>query len=269
MEYQKIIGLLGNVSDNKLPKFITKKWTEIYDESDETYNINKYVRFKTPQLRYDLCDWNHVYIVVTGKIIITNSNNNAYDKKVTVKNNAPFFSCMLRTNNTLIDDCQDLDIVMPLFNFLYYSKNYQKTSGLFWNYYRDEPNFGAENGFNYSIKDSESLNYKTSLTEKLEGNNTEVENIKISIPLKYLSKFFRMLDILLINCEVSFDLKWSKNCVLTSQATTPAGDDTVANPAVIVPTNSEFNITDCKLCVPVVTLSTEYENKLYQKLKEC
>ena len=146
---------------------------------------------------------------------MTNPNNNAYDRKLTLKNNAPLFSCVLRINNTLIDDCQDLDIVMPLFNLLYYSKNYQKTSGLFWNYYRDEASFGAENGFNYSIKDSESFNYKTSLTGNLEGNNTELENIKIAIPLKYFNNFFRILDILLINCEVSLDLKWSKNCVLT------------------------------------------------------
>ena len=62
-------------------------------------------------------------------------------------------------------DCQDLDIVMPLFNLLHYSKNYQKTSGSLYNYYRDEPNSGAENGINYSIKDSKSFDYKTSLTE--------------------------------------------------------------------------------------------------------
>ena len=58
MEYQKIIRLLVNVSDNKLPKFTTKKRIEIFDESDGTYNINKDVRFKTPQLRSNLCDWN-------------------------------------------------------------------------------------------------------------------------------------------------------------------------------------------------------------------
>ena len=137
-----------------------------------------------------------------------------------------------------------------------------------WNYYRDEPNSGAENNFNYSIKDSKSFNYKKGLIRKLEGNNTESQDIKIALPLKYLSKFFRSLEIPLLNCEVSLDIKWSKNCVLTLQATRPAGADSAANPAVTVPTNAEFSITDCKLNVSVITLSTEYENKLSQMLKE-
>ena len=109
--------------------------------------------------------------------MMTNPNNNAYDQKLALKNNGPFFSCVLRINNILIDDYQDLDIVMPLFNLLCYSKNYQKTSGSLYNYYKDEPNSGAENGFNYLIKNSESFKYKTSLTGKLEGNDTELENI--------------------------------------------------------------------------------------------
>ena len=91
---------------------------------------------------------------------------------------------------------------MPMYNLLYYSKNNRKTTGL-WNYYRDEPNTGAEGGINYSIKDSESFNYKTGIVEKLENNENELENIKIVVPLKYLSKFFRALDIPLINSEFS------------------------------------------------------------------
>ena len=77
------------------------------------------------------------------------------------------------------------------------------------------------------------------------------------------------MDIPLINSEVSLDLKWSKNCVLTSKATRETDSD--ADPVVLAinsPTNAEFSITDCKLYVPVVTLSAENENKLYEKLKE-
>ena len=177
---------------------------------------------------------------------------------------------MTRTNEKcLIDDCQDLDIVMPLYNLLYYSKNYQKTTGSLWNYYRDKPNSGVENNVDYSIKDSEPFNYKTSLTGKLEGNNTELENIKIAVPLKHLSKFFRSLKIPLINCDVSLDLKWSENCVLTSKAYREADPD--ADPAVVGinnPTNAEFTFTDCKLYVPVVSLPALHENILYRKLKE-
>ena len=87
--------------------------------------------------------------------------------------------------------------------------------------------------------------------------------------LKYLGKFLRSLQIPLANCEISLDLKGSKNCVLTRKATREAVPD--ADPAVIGinnPTHAKFDITDCKLYVPVVTLPTEYENKLYQMLKE-
>ena len=244
MGYQKIINLLGNISNKQLPKYVTRKYIEVFNQSDGTYNVNKDIRFKAPELRSDLCDWEDAYIVVTGKITVTNPNNNAYDKKLALKNNAQFFSDVLRINEELIDDCQDLDIAMPLYNLLYYPKNCQKTSGSLWNYYRDEPNSGAENNFNYSIKDSKSFDYKTSLTGKLENNNEKLENIKIAVQLKYLSKFFRSLEIPLINCEVSLDLKWSKNCVLTSQATRSAQG---GNPAITVPKNAEFSITDCKL----------------------
>ena len=138
-----------------------------------------------------------------------------------------------------------------------------------WNYYRDEPNSTVENGINHSIKDSKSFDYKTSLIGKLEGNKTELQDVKIAVPLKYLSKFIRNLQVPLINCEISLNLKWNKNCTLTSQVTRDADPD--ANPpvdAINNPTNAEFSITDCKLHVPVITLSTEYENKLYQMLRE-
>ena len=70
----------------------------------------------------DLCDYNDAYIV-------TNPNNNAYDKKLALKNNAPFFSCITKINNKLTENVEDLDVVMPLYNFLYYSKSYRKITG--------------------------------------------------------------------------------------------------------------------------------------------
>ena len=136
MEYQKIINLVGNTSD-QVPRYVTKKWVEIYGRSGGTYNTNKEIRFKTPMLRNDLCDYNEAYIVVTGKITVINQNDNAYDKKLALKNNAPFFICISKINGTLIDNAEDLDVVMPLYNLLYYSKNYRKTTGSLWNYYRD------------------------------------------------------------------------------------------------------------------------------------
>ena len=79
MEYQKIENLLGNIVGR--PKFKTKKYIEVFDQSDGTYNVNKDIRFKTPQLRSDLCDWESAYIVVTGKITVTDPDDDAYDKK--------------------------------------------------------------------------------------------------------------------------------------------------------------------------------------------
>ena len=81
---------------------------------------------------------------------------------------------------------------------LEYSKNYSKATESFWNYYRDEPNSGANNNINYSVKDSKSFDYKASITGKLEGNNTEKEH-EIVVPLNYLSNFWRILDVPFIN----------------------------------------------------------------------
>ena len=82
-----------------------------------------------------------------------------------------------------------------------YGKKYKKATGSLWNYYRDEPNSYAVGNINYSIKDSK-YNYKTSITGKLESNNAEKDDVEIVVPLKYLSKVWRTLDIPLINCEV-------------------------------------------------------------------
>ena len=151
-------------------------------------------------LRSDLCDFSDAYIVVKETFTVTDPNNDAYDKKLAFKNNAPFVSCISKINNILIDNAEDLDIVMPMYNLLEYSKNYSKTTGSLWNYYRDEPNRGANNNINYSIKDSKSFDYKTSITGKLEGNNTEKE-VEIVVPLTHLSNFWRTIDIPLINSE--------------------------------------------------------------------
>ena len=156
-----------------------------------------------------------------------------------------------------------------MYNLLKYSKNSRKATGSLCNYYRDEPNSGTEGNINYSVKDSESFKYKTSIIGKLENNENELEGVKIVMPLKYLRSFFRTLDLPLINCEVLLNLRWSKNCVLISKATREADPDTdPATIAINIPTNAVFSITDCKLYVPVVTFSVGNENKLYEQLKE-
>ena len=269
MEYQKITNLLGTTID-EIPRFITKKWVEVHDQSgsaEDRYKPSKQIRFKTSMLRSDLCDFGDAYIVVKGTITVTNPDNNVYDKKLAFKNNAPFVSCISKINNTIIDNAEDLDVVMPIYNLIEYSKNYSKTTGQFWNYYRDEPNSGVNNNINYSIKDSKSFNYKTSITGKLEGNDTGKE-AEIVVPLKHLSNFWRTLDMPLINCEINLILTWSENCVITSKATREADPD--ADPAVDAtnnPTNEKCEKNDMKLYFPVVTLSTENDKTLLEQLR--
>ena len=109
---------------------------------------------------------------------------------------------------------------MSMYNFIEYSKNYLKISRSIWNYYRDEPNSGTggtDNNINYSIKGSKSFDYKTSIIGKL-GDNNRTKNTEIVVPSKYLSNFWRTIDIPLINCEVSLTLPWSKSCIINSKA---------------------------------------------------
>ena len=82
MEYQKIINLLGTTLD-EVPRFITKKWVEVHDQSgsaDDRYKPNKQIRFKTSMLRSDLCDYSDAYIVVKGTITVTRLDSVMYEK---------------------------------------------------------------------------------------------------------------------------------------------------------------------------------------------
>ena len=128
----KITNLLGKLDKDKIPKFATIKWIEIFDQSNGTYNTNKDIRFETPQIRYDLCDFNDAYIVVIGNITVTNPGNNfiGYDRKVALKHSAPFFNCVLKINNQLIEDAQDPDIVNPMYNMLISLKTSEKQQDL-------------------------------------------------------------------------------------------------------------------------------------------
>ena len=124
------------------------------------------------------------------------------------KNNAPFISCISKINNALIDNAQELDIVMPMYNLIRSGKNYSKITVTLWNYYRDEPNNGTEANINYTIKGSKSFDYKTNITGRLESKNTEKE-VEITVPLKHLSHFWRTLDVSLINCDINLIFTWS------------------------------------------------------------
>ena len=143
MEYQKIITLLDNASDQP-SKFGTKNWIEINDDIRGAYSPNKQIRFKTAMLRSSLCDFSDAYILVKGNITVNNTAgagaaaNNA-NKKVIFKNCAPFTNCISKINNTQIDNAEYINIVMPMYNLRVYNDNYSKTSGSSWQYCKDIP----------------------------------------------------------------------------------------------------------------------------------
>ena len=150
MEYQKIANLLDNAS-NQPSKFRTKNWVEINDESRGTYTGSD-IKFKTTMLRSNLCDYADAYILVKGTITITGAGNDAAarqaderNKGVIFKNCAPFTKCISKINDAEIDNAQDIDIVMPMYNLIEYSNNYSKTSGSLWQYYKDESNDNLAN----------------------------------------------------------------------------------------------------------------------------
>ena len=151
---------------------------------------------------------------------------------------------------------------MPMYNLLYYSKNFRKTKGSFWNYYPDMP--GLEYAGNnerkrilYPISNnySKRFDYKTKLVGSLPDGEDELENIKIVVPLKNLSNFMFNLDFSIINSEIELTLKWTEECVLTEKAKREAkplipaqgsNAEVPAVPAVNVPSDLKFSITDCK-----------------------
>ena len=199
-------------------------------------------------LRSNLYDYADAYILVKGMITIAGARDDDAEKRldernkgVAFKNCMPFTKCIIRINNTDIDNAQNIDIVMPVYNLIEYSDNYSKTSGSLWQYYKDDPND--------NITQSESFKSKIKITGKTPaaGNTKDVE---IIVPLKYLSNFWRTLEMPLINCEVNLILTWSKDCVISSAT----GE-------------TKFAITETKLYVPVVTLSAQDNAKLLQPLK--
>ena len=269
----------------KLSKFVTREYVRV-NSLLNTYNENKSIRFKTPMLRSNLYDYSDAYILVKGTITVTapgviNDANNIRDKRnrpLILKNNVRFVSCITRINGELIEDVNDLDIVIPMYNLLEYSKNYRKTIGSLYNYYRDELSDDADdNNFdNIKVVNSNTFKYKNKITgntynvdagvDGCDVNKTGKQEIELAIPLKYLGNFWRALNIPLISCEVSLELKWNKNCVITSleKRQVDAGPPVVRDNS---PTGASLAINDCKLYIPVVNLSKDDEIKLLTNLK--
>ena len=162
-----------------------------------------------------------------------------------------------------------------MYILLGYSKNYRKTIGSLYNYYRDELSDDADdNNFdNIKVVNSNTFKYKNKIigntynvnacADGYDVNKNGTQEVELAIPLKYLGDFWRALNIPLISCEVSLELKRNKNCVITSLEQRDIGGGNRDN----APTGATLSITDCKLYVPAVTLSKDDEIKLLTNLK--
>ena len=207
-------------------------------------------------LKSILCDYSDAYILAKGTISVNNTaaagvavNND--DKKVIFKNCAPFTNCISEINNTQIDNAKDIDTVMPVYNLIEYSDNYAKTTGSLWQYCKDIPARNNNNEIvNFTAGNlTDSFNFKVKLTGQTDDDGTK--DLEIMVPLKYLSNFWRTLEMPSISCEFNLILTRSSSCVLIST--------NVQNQ------NATFTITDTKLYVPVVTLSTQENTNLLQQ----
>ena len=207
------------------------------------------VKFETKVIKLNLCDYSDAYIFVTGDIIAANGNANT---RVEFKNCAPFRRCVTHINDERFEITDNLDIIMPMCNLLKYSANYADSSGSLWQFKKDELQIGIANP-EHSVDNSPCFKYKANLLKNPAAKGI-LRNVEIVLPLKYLSNFFRSLEMPLINCKIHVELLWIKNCVMS----TVVDNDN----------NTTFQITSTKLYVPLVTLSTKGNVNLTKQLNE-
>ena len=249
MENQKIVNLL-NKDDVDSQLFATKKWYIINDENNTNCGVNKdtgknnpdTIKYDTRVLKPNLCDYAEAYILVDGTIRAANAVNAT---RLALKKCASFTKCNLEINYEHVDTAENLDILMSMYNLIEYSDNYQDSLATLYQYKRDEP---PDNNVNLTADNSTSFKYKVNLLGNIDAANPDNArvgrlNVKIVVPLKYLSNFFRSLEMPLINCKIKLNLTWKKECVLSAGA----GE-------------AVFIINDTKLYILVVTLSKE-DNK--------
>ena len=228
MENQKIINLLDK-SDTNSRHFATKKWYIINDENNTNYGVNKdtgadnldTIKYDTRVLKPNLCDYADAYILVDGAIraegaaVIANT-------RLVLKNCAPFTKCNLEINDEHVDTAENLDIVMPMYNLMEYSDDYQDSSATLYQYKRDEPP-EADPIDDLTVDNASSFKYKVNLLGNPntvgtpapaaggDPNGISRLSVNVVVPLKYLSNFFRSLEMPLINCKVKLNLTWEKN----------------------------------------------------------
>ena len=201
--------------DTDSKHFATKKWYIINDENNTSYGINKdtgednpdTIKYDTRVLKPNLCDYAEAYILVDGTIRAAAANANT---RLALKNCAPFTKCNLEINDEHVDTAENLEIVMPMYNLIEYSDNYQDSSATVYQYKRDEPPEGDPIP-DLAVVNSSSFKYKVELLGDpvLDGVIAK-RNVKVVVPLKYLSNFFRSLETPLMNCKIKLNLTWKK-----------------------------------------------------------
>ena len=267
MESKKIINLLDH-KDEDDPRFETRKCYIVnvhnngnYSQSDDVRSI---VKFDIEIVRPFLCDYFDAYILVTSNIKVQNGNDAT---RVAIKNCHPFTRASFKLNNEQVDTVDNLDLKMNLYKLLEYSDNYADTSGSLYQYKRPEPRDANGNVVNLATTLS-SFQYQSGLVQKQltipNSDNVPAnivpnfanahriwKNIKIVVPLKYISNIFRNLQLPLINTKCYMELNWTKYSVLCNQNQ-----------------NSIFQIAKSELYILVMTLNTENNNKLGELLSK-
>ena len=201
METQKIVNLLNN-SENEYSRFATKKWNIIDSQSKGNYSHENPIKFLTKSIESSLCDYSDAYVLVTGNITVTRTiaadpdANTAVEQPLTAatqvafKNCAPFKDCRTEINDTFVDYPDFINIAMSLYNLIEYSDSYSDSSGSLWGFKRDE----VANNANVTNDDNApQFKYKANLIGNTEANGTK-KGVKIAVPLKYLSNFWRSLE---------------------------------------------------------------------------
>ena len=202
------------------------------------------------KLSNQVFDYSDALTLVTENIIVTSNNNT----DVAFKNCVPLITistCKTAINDVFVEKTDHIYIAMSMYNLIEYSDNYSDTSGRLWRFKRDKV---PANNTDLTIDNYQSSKYKAALVRRTANHNYEkssVKDTKIVFPLKYLSNFWRSLEMPLINYKVHLELYWIEYCILSS-----AGN------------SAKFEITDAKLHIPIVTLSTKASVNLTKQLSK-
>ena len=235
MENQKIINLLDK-DDTNSKHFATKKWYIINDENNTNYGVNQdtgednpdTIKYDTRVLKPNLCNYAEAYVLIDGTIRTTAANAAT---RLVLKNCAPFAKCNLMMNEMKLinlineindehtDTAENLDIVMPIYNLIEYSDNYQDSSATLYQCKQDEqPVNNDGNIVNFTAANSESFKHKINLLGNpvhYVATNIAKLSVKVVVLIKYLSNFFRSLEKPLINCKIKFNMG-KRMCIIKS-----------------------------------------------------